>query len=112
MNITISQEANLTVIRIAGSIDSLTCDEAQAFFDKQINNTQKCLVIDLNQVDYLSSAGLRVLISALKNARQRGGDLYLGGLQDNVRQVLNLAGFASIFKIFSTVEEARDAFTK
>jgi anti-anti-sigma regulatory factor len=38
--------------------------------------------------------------------------LYLAGLRDNVRQVLNLAGFTCIFKIFPTVEEALDAFTK
>jgi anti-anti-sigma factor len=110
MNITLSQKSGTTVIQIAGSLDALTSDEAQTFFDKQISSTQKSLVIDLSQVDYLSSAGLRVLISALKNARQRGGDLYLAGLQDNVRQVLNLAGFTSIFKIFSTVEEALAAF--
>jgi anti-anti-sigma factor len=110
MNITLSQKSGTTIVQIAGSMDALSSDEAQTFFDKQINNTQKCLVIDLSQVDYLSSAGLRVLISALKNARQRGGDLYLAGLQDNVRQVLNLAGFASIFKIFATIEEALGAF--
>jgi anti-anti-sigma factor len=112
LNITLSQEFGSTVIRISGSIDALTSDEAQTFFDKQINNTQTCLVIDLSQVDYLSSAGMRVLISAMKNARLRGGNLYLAGLRDNVHQVLNLAGFTSIFKIFPTVDEAAHAFAK
>ncbi|MEW6405846.1 MAG: STAS domain-containing protein [Chloroflexota bacterium] len=80
------------------------------FFNRQIESNQLRLVANLSQVEYLSSAGLRVLLSALKSARQRGGDLYLARLQENVRQVLDLAGFTSIFKIFPTVEDAVDAF--
>jgi anti-anti-sigma factor len=110
MNITLFEKPSAAVIQITGSVDALTSDEAQTFFDSQISGTRKCLVVDLSQVDYLSSAGLRVLISALKSTRQRGGDLYLAGLQDSVRQVLALAGFTSIFKIFPTVEEAATAF--
>jgi len=110
MKITVAQESGAALIQISGSVDSLTSDEAQTFFDEQIKNNQVRLVVDLSQVDYLSSAGLRVLLSALKSARQRGGDLYFAGLQDNVRKVLDLAGFTSIFKIFPTVEEAVGAF--
>lgn len=111
MDITASQESGATVIQIAGSLDSLTSDKVQTFFDEQINSVQARLVVEFSQVDYLSSAGLRVLLSALKSARQRGGDMYLVGVQDNVRKVLKLAGFTSIFKIFSTVAEALDAFS-
>jgi anti-anti-sigma factor len=110
MEITASQVSGVTLIRIAGSMDSLTSDEAQAFFDEQVAGNPIRLAADLSRVDYLSSAGLRVLLSALKGARQRGGDLYLAGLQENVRKVLELAGFTSIFKIFPTVEEAVAAF--
>jgi len=110
MEITALQKSGATVVQIAGSVDSLTSDEAQTFFNGQIERAQIRLVADLSQVDYLSSAGLRVLLSALKSTRQRGGDLYLAGLQGNVLQVLNLAGFTSIFKIFPTTEEAVTAF--
>ncbi|MBM3143770.1 MAG: STAS domain-containing protein [Chloroflexi bacterium] len=110
MKITSIRKAAATVVQIAGSVDSLTSEEAQSFFDAQIGSDHTRLVADLSQVEYLSSAGLRVLLSAMKSTRQRGGDLYLAGLQENVRQVLDLAGFTSIFKIFSTVEEALDAF--
>jgi len=111
MKITVAQKSGAALVQISGSVDSLTCDEAQTFLDGQIESGQMYLVVDLSQVDYLSSAGLRVLLSALKSARQRGGNLYLAGLQDNVRKVLDLAGFTSIFKIFPTVEEAVGAFS-
>lgn len=110
MKITVAQESNTTLIQISGSLDALTSNEAQVVFDEQIKNNQVRMVIDLSQMDYLSSAGLRVLLLALKSARQRGGDLYLAGQQDNVYEVLKLAGFASIFKIFPMVENAIGAF--
>jgi anti-anti-sigma factor len=110
MEITVAQESGVTLIRMSGSLDSLTCDEAQAVFDERIKNNQIKLVVDLSQVDYLSSAGMRVLLPALKSARQRGGDLYLVGLQENIRKVLSLAGFASIFKTFATFEDAVGSF--
>jgi len=110
MEITASEQSSATLVKITGSMDALTCDETQAFFDTQINSTQVRLVVDLSRVDYLSSAGLRVLLSALKSARQRGGDLYLVGVQDSVHQVLALAGFVSIFKIFPMATEAFEAF--
>ena len=110
MKITVAQESGITLIRISGSLDSLTCDEAQAVFDERIKNNEIRMVVDLSEVDYLSSAGVRVLLPALKSARQRGGDLYLAGLQEHVRKVLALAGFASIFKTFVTTEGAVGAF--
>ena len=110
MKITVTQESGVTLIRISGSLDSLTCDDAQAVFEERIKNNEIKMVVDFSEVDYLSSAGLRVLLPALKGARQRGGDLYLVGLQDNIRKVLSLAGFASIFKTYSTLTDAVGAF--
>ncbi len=110
MEITASERSGATLVKIIGSMDALTCDQTQAFFDERINSTHVRLVVDLSQVDYLSSAGLRVLLSALKSARQRGGDLYLVGVQEGVHQVLKLAGFISIFKIFPMAAEAFAAF--
>jgi anti-sigma B factor antagonist len=111
MEITAIQRSGATIIQIVGSLDTLTSDEAQTFFDELFKTDQVHLAADLSQVEYLSSAGLRVLLSALKNARRRSGDLYLAGLQENVQQVLELAGFTSIFKIFPTIEAAIGAFT-
>jgi anti-sigma B factor antagonist len=64
----------------------------------------------LSQVGYMSSAGLRALLAALKEARQQKGDFRLAAVQDNVRQVLEMSGFTGIFQVFATVEEAVASF--
>jgi anti-sigma B factor antagonist len=61
-------------------------------------------------VDYSSSAGLRVLLGAVKDTRSRGGDLYLVDIQPDVKKVLELSGFTSILKIFTDIESAVDNF--
>jgi anti-sigma B factor antagonist len=111
MKITSTQQAGVCVVSVSGHIDSLTSGEAGKFLDEQIAKGDVRLVADLSQVNYMSSSGLRVLVSTLKSARQHRGDLYLAGLQENIHQLLELAGFTSIFKIYSTAEEAVAAFT-
>jgi anti-sigma B factor antagonist len=54
---------------------------------------------------------LRVLMNTLKSARQQKGDLYLANLRDNIHELLDLAGFTSIFKIYPATSEAITAFT-
>jgi anti-sigma B factor antagonist len=68
------------------------------------------VVADFSEVDYTSSAGLRVLLGTLKDARSAGGDLRLAGLRPEVLNVLELAGFTNILKVFETVEDAVESF--
>jgi anti-sigma B factor antagonist len=58
----------------------------------------------------MSSAGLRALLAALKEARHQRGDFRLAAVQANVQQVLDMSGFSDIFQIFPTVEEAFTSF--
>lgn len=111
MNIISAQQAGVCIVSISGRVDSLTSSEVGRFFDEQIEKGQVRLVLDLSQVDYMSSSGLRVLISTLKVVRQHRGDLYLADLQENIHQLLDLSGFTSIFKIYPTSDEAVAAFT-
>ena len=112
MKITSTQQDGVCLISISGSIDSSSSTEAGKFLDEQIAKGDVRLVADLSQVNYMSSSGLRVLVSTLKSVRQHHGDLYLAGLQENIHQLLELAGFTSIFKIYTTAEEAVAAFEK
>ena len=112
MKITSTQQAGVCIISIAGSVDSMSSGEVGKFFDEQIAKGDMRLVLDLSQVDYMSSSGLRVLVSTLKIVRQQKGDIHLAGLKDNIQQLLDLAGFTSIFKIYPTFEEAVSAFEK
>jgi len=63
-------------------------------------------VVDLAQVTYLSSGGLRVLLVIAKELRERGGQVVLCCAQPNVARVLRITGFSEIFPSFDTREAA------
>lgn len=106
MQVQVVQHDTITVLVADGSLDSLSADSLTQVLDAQIQAGHTRLVVDLKAVHYTSSAGLRSLLMALKGARRVGGDLRLGAAQPNVTEVLSLAGFTSIIKIFDDVQSA------
>jgi len=106
MRIESTQLGDVTVISVAEYLDATTSEEATAFLSAEIDGGHARLVLDMGRVTYLSSAGLRVILGTLKEARSGGGDLRLAGAQGNVRRVVDLAGLAQIIQIFPTAEEA------
>ncbi len=101
---------DITVVGFAGSIDSLTAQQISAHMDGLIAGGASKIVADFSQVDYTSSAGLRVVLLAAKAARGNGGDLFLAGVQKQVEKVLSLTGFTSIIKLFPDVDSAISNF--
>ena len=112
MEIKLSQDGNVTVIAVEGSIDALTADAFLESMQEQLAAGHYRLVIDLSQVSYASSAGLRAILVALKEARQEGGDLTLAAVQKGVYRVFEMSGFNSILKIFDSVAAAVASFGK
>ena len=110
MNIQDRQVNEVTVISITGSIDALTAPNITEHINGLVSQNQIKLVADFGGVDYTSSAGLRVLLGAVKETRSKGGDLYLVDVQPDVEKVLTLSGFTSILKIFPSIDEAVNNF--
>ena len=98
------------VVSITGSIDALTSTEVQGNFQKLYNQGKYNLVADLAQVDFMSSAGLRVLIAARKETLQHGGDIRLAAARSEVERMLNISGFTNILKTYADVEAAVAGF--
>jgi anti-anti-sigma factor len=111
MDIRADRRNQVSVISITGSVDALTAGEVSAFLTGQIRDGQARIVMDLAQVDFMSSAGLRAILAALKESRQEGGDLRLAAAQPGVDKVLHLSGFTTILKAYPTVEEAIKSFS-
>ena len=83
-------------ITVSGRVDTVTAPEFEAglkFGDAT------CVVIDLANVPYMSSAGLRLLLSAHKTMIARGGELQLANVQEAVRDVLDITGFSDILTL-------------
>jgi len=106
MQVTHQQNGAAIVISIVGNLDALTAPQLTDYINGRIGEGSVKLIVDLARLDYTSSAGLRVLLSAVKETRSRNGDVRLAAIQPNVMKVLEMSGFTSILKIFADVSMA------
>ena len=106
MEITEQKSAGVVTLRLLGRLDTTT---APAFEDKilgRIESGERHVVIDLAQLDYISSAGLRVIVLAGKLLSAANGKMVLCSLKDRVREVFDIAGFSAIFTIYGSHDDA------
>jgi len=106
MEIQDRQVDGIVVLSLNGSIDAASAPKVSEMVQGHIAKGHIKLVIDLSGVDYTSSAGLRVLLSAVKETRAQNGDMRVAGVQPDVFKVLNLSGFTNILKLFEDVNAA------
>lgn len=107
----IQQKSNdIVIIKLVGKLDSNTSAQLEEAVLGLIDSGEKKLLVDGAQLDYISSAGLRVLLLAAKKLKAGGGKIVLATLKDYIIEVFEIAGFNMIFQIFATVAEAEAAF--
>ena len=87
-------------LAIAGRLDAVSSVEADKEFNKVLDAGKDKVLINLKELEYISSAGLRVLLVVAKRMQQKGGKVCLCTLAENVKEVFEISGFSSIFKIF------------
>jgi serine/threonine-protein kinase RsbW len=110
MNITTRARNDVTVVAFAGNLDSNTSPEAQQALDAVLAGGGKKIVVDFSALDYISSAGLRVLLGTAKRLSGVGGALRLFGLNETVREVLEISGFSTILALYPSEDQALDRF--
>ncbi len=102
---------NATVLELSGQLDAHTAPDFERFLEDRVRTEQKrCLILDFSALDYISSAGLGVLMGLIEEVRADGGDMKLARLPEKIFHVLDLLGFPMVFQIYPTVEEAGKAF--
>lgn len=92
----------VTLIVVTGRIDSMNADELGDTLGDEIERGSRQIVLDLANVAYMSSAGLRELVAAYRKLQDAGGDLRLAQPSSRVRDVLEMSGLDTIFQIFPT----------
>lgn len=97
---------HFVLVKIIGRVDSTTSPEAEAALDKLIAEESAKIILDLAEVDYISSSGLRMLIVMQRKLSQKQGVLALVNLSERVRESLDLSGLLSIFSVFTDIETA------
>ena len=108
MQISTRTRNDIHIVAISGSLDSSTSPEAQKSLDAVVASAKK-VMLDFSDLDYISSAGLRILLGAAKQLRASGGTLGMFGLNQSVREVFEISGFSSILSVYQSEAEALGA---
>jgi len=104
--------ANIELLSVNGRLDQILSLQLEAVLNDILDHEQYRIVVDLSQVNYINSGGLRCLVSAWRKARQHKGDVMLSGLNDRLAEIFAMVGFDKVFHIFPTPEKAQRAFTE
>ena len=106
MKIDVQVEGRAVVASVRGRVDTVTAREFEKGLSTALSREEKVLVLDLAGLEYISSAGLRVILSAAKTLRAGGGDIRLAAMQASVKKVFQISGFFPLFESFDTKDAA------
>ena len=106
MKIAHRQEDDLLILELEGDFDSRSAGMAKDEIKSAIESGLKRILINLEGVDYIDSAGLGTLVSALKAVRERDGNVWLAGLTSHVKMIIELTRLNRIFEIFDNIDDA------
>lgn len=112
MEIKTSVQNGATIIKLSGSLDGNTVNEAQEKIMPLLSASNFSLLLDLKNCSYISSAGLRLLLMTAKKLSTQGGVLLLIGLSAEIKDVMDMTGFNNYFKTFDSVAQALKAIGK
>jgi anti-anti-sigma factor len=106
MEISEDRKADAVVLALSGKLDATTAKTFEKKLLREIESGERRFVINLAQLDYISSAGLRVFLLAAKRLNSANGKILLSSLQDSVREVFDITGFSSVFSIYGSDDDA------
>lgn len=110
MKTDVKQANNSTIVEVSGSVDALTAPQLSKVLLDQIAAGRANLIVNLIGVEFMSSAGLRTLLGAVKESRSNGGDLRITSTNPGIDKVLKMSGFHNIAKVFTSQEDAVSSF--
>ncbi len=106
LHILLEEIEHRVILRIDGRLDAASAPILERKINSLIEEHHNQLILDFTRVDYLSSAGMRVLLSATKKLKGKKGDLILFSVADDVGEIIKMAGFDKILHICSSEKEA------
>jgi anti-anti-sigma factor len=107
MNITQEQQGNISVFTLQGRADSVGASQLEQAL-RQASNSR--VILDMSQLVYINSAGLRILAALLTENQQGGGDLLLVAPSTRIRRVFQIIGFDNFFRMFDSLDAAVNGF--
>jgi anti-sigma B factor antagonist len=110
MEIIEEKQGGINIFKLNGRLDSNTSQGFEQKIFQAITDGSKNMVVDFKDLDYISSAGLRVILKATKAIKREDGRIMLCAMQDYVKEVFEIAGFDSFLPIVATMDDALKAF--
>jgi len=110
--ITEHKEGGIVILSVTGRLDASNAGTLEQKMFGLIDGGESRFVVDCAALDYISSAGLRVLLIAAKRLAWPAGTIVLSGLTEQIKEVFDIVGFASIFKIYRTPNDALAALAQ
>ena len=110
MNITEREQNGITIFVLEGRVDSEGAVDLDLALQAATAESKHKMVLDMSEVRYINSAGLRTLADILSQNKNANGDLKLVNLNSKVQRVFQIIGFDKFFAIYPTVQDALAAF--
>jgi anti-anti-sigma factor len=107
MKIATQSEGDEVRIHVEGRMDTTNYNEFENAVNEVLKENVKNIYVDLGELSYISSSGLRVLLAIQKKMMAAGGKIKLCALQPAIREIFDISGFSSIFPIFPDMETAK-----
>ncbi len=111
MDIIETQQQQITIFSLAGRLDSSSSPEFDKRIARAIENGTRYVVLDCQNLDYITSAGLRVVVKTAKKLKPEQGKIILCAMADYVKEVFEIAGFDSFLPILPTLEDGLKTIT-
>ncbi|MGY6214454.1 STAS domain-containing protein [Methylolobus aquaticus] len=105
MSIVTSRDGGVLIVVPGQRLDTNSAPEAEQRIASEIEQGETRILVDFGLTDYVSSAGLRVLLKATKQLKHVGGALALCNINPQLQEILDISGFAMIMPCYATVEE-------
>ena len=103
MNLTSSTVNGWHAILVEGQVDSKTVTALRLYIDTEVNNTQP-VALDLTNVPFMSSAGLRTLLTLHRRTQELGVSLALVGIQEAIAETMRITGFYDYFTVYPELQ--------
>ncbi|MBI2743672.1 MAG: STAS domain-containing protein [Chlamydiales bacterium] len=109
LNVSVEEKDKHKIVRLEGRLDATTTPALEGKISKVLEQNKVHMLMDFSKVDYLSSAGMRLLLSAAKKVKAHGGKLVFCAMNDEVMEIIKMAGFERILAIYPSEEAALKA---
>ncbi len=110
MEINVQKQDSINIVALAGRLDTTNYSELEKKLFELIEKNEIKIIVDCNDLEYVSSSGLRIFLMGLKKINAANGRFVLCRLQDNIKEIFEISGFSTVFEIFNSIDEAAGSF--